>query len=58
MPPMKYANDTDLVTVKPDEPQVSCGGYGDLNHPRVYIKFDESNVIVCPYCSRRFTHST
>ena len=34
---------------------VSCdGGGGVLGHPKVYLTFDESGEIECPYCSRRF----
>lgn len=34
---------------------VACdGGGGPLGHPVVYLTFDESGEIVCPYCSRRY----
>ena len=36
-------------------PSVACdGGGGPLGHPTVYLSFDESGEIMCPYCSRRF----
>lgn len=34
---------------------VACdGGGGALGHPKVYLKFDDDDHIVCPYCSRQF----
>lgn len=34
---------------------VACdGGGGPLGHPKVFLKFDETDEITCPYCSRRF----
>ncbi len=47
------AQDQDTVTVK--EATVRCdGGDGALGHPAVYLHFDETREIVCPYCSKRF----
>lgn len=47
--------------MEPEEPiyvetdTVGCdGGGGQLGHPRVYLKFDASGEIVCPYCSRHY----
>lgn len=38
-----------------DSMTVACdGGGGALGHPRVYLKFDDSDEIVCPYCSRTY----
>lgn len=34
---------------------VACdGGGGALGHPKVFLTFDETGVIVCPYCSRTY----
>tara|TARA_B100001027_G_scaffold29904_1_gene17736 strand:- start:2 stop:184 length:183 start_codon:yes stop_codon:yes gene_type:complete len=34
---------------------VACdGGGGPLGHPKVFLTFDESGEIVCPYCSRHY----
>lgn len=34
---------------------IACdGGGGALGHPKVYLKFDDSDEVVCPYCSRRY----
>ncbi len=45
--------------------RVWCDGSGDirggenyrpaaLGHPRVYLQIDESGLVECPYCDRRF----
>lgn len=42
-------------TIYVDTLTVACdGGGGALGHPKVYLRFDESDEIVCPYCSRKF----
>ena len=36
-------------------PSVDCdGGGGALGHPRVFLTFDSSGRIDCPYCGRKF----
>ncbi|MEM6827106.1 MAG: zinc-finger domain-containing protein [Pseudomonadota bacterium] len=48
-----------------DKRRVSCDGAGDirggagyrpaaLGHPRVYLEIDESGLVDCGYCDRRF----
>ncbi len=45
----------EIVQVDDDTETVSCdGGGGVLGHPRVYLTFDDSDVVDCYYCSRRF----
>lgn len=40
--------------------RVACDGASDipggaaLGHPRVFLEIDESGVVVCGYCDRRF----
>ncbi|MEM9085568.1 MAG: zinc-finger domain-containing protein [Pseudomonadota bacterium] len=48
-----------------DQRRVSCDGAGDirggagyrpaaLGHPRVFLQIDESGLVDCGYCDRRF----
>ncbi len=30
------------------------GGNGALGHPVVYLKLDENNQVMCPYCNHKF----
>jgi uncharacterized Zn-finger protein len=44
-----------VETKEVETESVSCdGGGGALGHPKVYLTFDDSGEIECPYCSRRF----
>ena len=46
--------DSDPVIFIADR-KVMCDGGGPLGHPRVYINLDnESNVMPCMYCGKRF----
>tara|TARA_B100001765_G_C19444813_1_gene311772 strand:- start:616 stop:786 length:171 start_codon:yes stop_codon:yes gene_type:complete len=35
---------------------VICQGSGEegAGHPRIYLRFGDSNEITCPYCGRKF----
>ena len=36
-------------------PVVSCdGGGGPLGHPKVFLTFNHSSELTCPYCSQVF----
>ncbi len=36
-------------------PKVSCDGNGHaLEHPKIYLTFDTTGKLICPYCSRTF----
>ncbi|MBL0941671.1 MAG: zinc-finger domain-containing protein [Alphaproteobacteria bacterium] len=38
-----------------EQNQVSCEGTGISDgHPRIFLKLEPSNQVVCPYCSRQF----
>jgi uncharacterized Zn-finger protein len=38
-----------------DGPNIACdGGGGALGHPRVFLTFDQSGRVDCPYCGRKF----
>ena len=52
-------------TVLTDSHRVKCDGASDirgpggvpaaaLGHPRVWLEIDESGLVDCPYCDRRF----
>jgi NADH dehydrogenase (ubiquinone) Fe-S protein 6 len=47
-------------TVKVKSNRVSCDGASDipgggaLGHPRVWLEIDESGVVECGYCDKRF----
>ncbi len=42
-------------TIYVTERRVACdGGGGPLGHPRVFLQIDATDVVECPYCSRRF----
>ena len=44
-----------VETKEVETESVACdGGGGALGHPKVYLTFDETGEIECPYCSRRF----
>jgi len=48
------APETSFVTT----PRVACDGAADthpaLGHPRVYLQIDETGMVECGYCDRRF----
>jgi uncharacterized Zn-finger protein len=45
-----------LETIEVETDRVGCDGGGDpvAGHPLVYLTFDASGKIDCPYCGRRF----
>ena len=46
----------EVIEVQTDK--VGCdGGDGPLGHPLVYLTFDETGKIDCPYCGRRYIRS-
>lgn len=48
-------NDQTVETILVEGPSVACdGGGGALGHPRVFLTFDASGRIDCPYCGRVF----
>ena len=49
-------NDEDnTVKVDPNTETICCdGGQDSLGHPTVYFTFDQSNKIVCSYCSKMY----
>ena len=48
-------NEETPETTMTEEPIVDCdGGGGALGHPRVFLTFDASGRIECPYCGRKF----
>ncbi len=43
----------EVIEVQADK--VGCdGGDGPLGHPLIYMTFDSTGKVDCPYCSRRF----
>lgn len=40
-------------TIVAEGPSVDCDG-GALGHPRVFLTFDQSGRIDCPYCGLKF----
>ncbi len=41
--------------IEVDSKRVVCdGGGGTLGHPKIYLEMGGTNVVSCPYCSRRF----
>lgn len=53
---MTEASDTVIVKAR----RVSCDGATDipggaaLGHPRVWLEIDETGIVECGYCDRRF----
>jgi NADH dehydrogenase (ubiquinone) Fe-S protein 6 len=51
---------TAAETVKVTTHRVSCDGASDipggaaLGHPRVFLEIDESGLVECGYCDKRF----
>jgi uncharacterized Zn-finger protein len=44
---------TEIIEVKGDK--VGCdGGGGALGHPLIYMTFDDTGQVDCPYCGRRY----
>ena len=44
-----------VVKVDPDIQTICCDGEQDeLGHPAVYYTFDQSDKIVCSYCSKMY----
>jgi uncharacterized Zn-finger protein len=36
---------------------VSCNGDSDIDgHPKVYLEIDQTNEVICPYCSKKFVY--
>ena len=49
-------SDADVLKVDPDIETICCdGGQDELGHPAVYYTFDQSNKIICSYCSKRIS---
>ena len=41
-----------------DAERIPCDGNGPaLGHPRVWLTFDETGHVECPYCSRQFVRA-
>ena len=48
-------DDDNTVKVDPDIETIYCDGRQDeLGHPAVYYTFDQSDKIVCSYCSKTY----
>ena len=48
-------DDENTVKVDPDIETICCdGGQDGLGHPAVYYVFDQSDKIVCSYCSKTY----
>ena len=48
-------SDDDVVKVDPDIETICCdGGRDELGHPAVYYTFDQSDKIICSYCSKTY----
>ena len=48
-------DDGNVVRVDPDIETICCdGGRDELGHPAVYYTFDQSDKIVCSYCSKMY----
>ena len=46
-------DEDNTVKVNPSIETICCdGGQDELGHPAVYYTFDQSNKIVCSYCSK------
>ena len=49
-----------METVRTNSPRVACDGARDirggaaLGHPRMWLEIDESRLVECGYCDRRF----
>ncbi len=41
-------------TIMAEGPSLDCDGGGALGHPRVFLTFDSSGRIDCPYCGAKF----
>ena len=49
------SDDDNTVKVDPDIKTICCdGGQDELGHPAVYYTFDQSDKIVCSYCSKMY----
>ena len=49
------SDDDNTVKVDPDIETICCdGGQDELGHPAVYYTFDQSDKIVCSYCSKTY----
>ena len=45
----------DIKKVKSNIETICCdGGQDGLGHPAVYYNFDESNIVVCGYCGKKY----
>ncbi len=50
------ANRANIVEVT--SRKVSCDGSNKASsHPLVYLKIDDSNSVICPYCSKIFQYA-
>ena len=48
-------DDDNVVKVDPAIETICCdGGQDELGHPAVYYAFDQSDKIVCSYCSKTY----
>lgn len=51
-------SDSPFEVMEVNTRKVHCdGGEGPLGHPRVFLKIDETDQTVCPYCSRMFVYT-
>ena len=45
-------------TIRVRDSRISCDGSGDvpaaLGHPKVWLQIDDSGMVECGYCDRRF----
>ena len=49
------SDNDNTVKVDPDIETICCdGGQDELGHPAVYYTFDQSNKIICSYCSKTY----
>ncbi len=58
--PVTVSQDLVPETVIVRHSRIACDGASDipggaaLGHPRVWLQMDESGMVDCPYCDRRF----
>ena len=51
-------DDDNTVKVDPGTETICCdGGQDGLGHPAVYYTFDQSDKIICSYCSKTYVRN-
>ncbi|OJX09840.1 MAG: hypothetical protein BGO77_00175 [Caedibacter sp. 37-49] len=43
------------IQLSASQERISCAGYEQSGHPRVFLDVSKQDITICPYCSCQYT---